>query len=67
MQPTYVLVIRGFFGFDKETLNTFSNTVFTIKITYSYNNAPKLLTTFTMLFSSIVIRTVALVIAECKM
>lgn len=41
MQPTNVLLIRGFFGFDKENLNTFSNTVFTIKITYSYSNAPK--------------------------
>jgi len=40
MQPTNVLLIRQFFGFDKENLNTFSNTVFTIKITYSYNNAP---------------------------
>lgn len=50
MQPTNVLLIRGFFGFDKENLNTFSNTVFTIKITYSYNNAPKMLTTRTMFF-----------------
>ena len=41
MQPTNVLLIRGFFGSDKESLNTSSNTVFTIKITHSYNNAPK--------------------------
>jgi hypothetical protein len=67
MQPTNVLLISGFFGSDKENLNTFSNTVFTIKITYSYNNAPKMLTTRTMFFSYSIIRTIALVIAEHKM
>jgi hypothetical protein len=33
MHPSNVFAIRGFFGSDKENLNTFSNAVFTIKIT----------------------------------
>lgn len=67
MQPTNVLLIRGFFGSDKESLNTSSNTVFTIKITHSYNNAPKTVDYIHSLFSYSIIRTIALVIAEHKM